>query len=148
MTASPGARAGDGVRLGVIALILVEGGIHLQQYEGILHQVPTINTLFVLNAVGAALLALGLSITGDRLAILLALGVAGMSVVALVSLAIARASVLFDYSEPTVRLAVTLSAFVELAAVLAAAAFVALRIRELRTAASAPKMDFSVPHRA
>ena len=49
---------------------------------------------------------------------LLARGVAGMSVAALASLASARAGVLFNSSEPTLRAAVPLAANVELAAVL------------------------------
>ena len=49
--------ASDGLRLLAVALLLVEGGIHLQQYEGPLNAVPTINTLFVLNAFGAAAIA-------------------------------------------------------------------------------------------
>lgn len=122
----------DLLRFLVIALLLVEGGIHLQQYEGTLHSVPTINTLFLLNAIGAALIALPLAVVRDRLAILLALSVAGMSVVALASLAIARASTLFNYSEPTLRGAVTFAALVELAAVIAAATFVVSRIAELK----------------
>ncbi len=62
---------------------------------------------------------------------LLARGVAVMSVAALASLASARAGVLFNSSEPTLRAAVPLAANVELAAVLAATILVALRIREL-----------------
>lgn len=131
MTARTQLRASDGLRFGLIALLLVEGGIHLQQYEGTLHAVPTISTLFVLNAIGAALLALPLAVVRARLAIFLALGVAGMSLVALVSLAITRKATLFAYSEPTLRVAVTVATIVELGAVLAAAAFVAVRIREL-----------------
>ena len=53
------------------------------------------------------------------------------SVVALVSLAIARESVLFSYSEPTLRFPVLFAALVELATVLAASRFVAVRAREL-----------------
>lgn len=130
MTADRRAGASDVVRFVTIALVLVEGGIHLQQYEGPLHQVPTINTLFLLNAISAAVLALALAVTRDRLAILLALGAAGMSVVALVSLAISRTSLLFDYSEPTLRFAVALAAIVEVTVVVVAAVFVALRIRQ------------------
>ena len=52
-----------------------------------------------------------------------------LSLGALVSLAISRAGTLFDYSEPTLRAAVGLAAFVELAAVLALAAFVLARRR-------------------
>lgn len=105
--------------------------MHLQQYESFLHSVPTINTLFLLNAVSAALTALTLAASRNSIAILLALGTIGMSVVALVSLAIARESVLFSYSEPTLRFPVLFAALVELATVLVASRFVAARIREL-----------------
>jgi hypothetical protein len=54
-----------------------------------------------------------------------------MTVVALVSLAIARESVLFNYSEPTLRFPVLFAALAELATVLVTSRFVALRIREL-----------------
>lgn len=64
-----------------------------------------------------------------------------MSAVALVSLAIARTSTLFNYSEPTLRFAVALATSVELAAVLAAATFVALRIRELAAAGATTKAE-------
>lgn len=51
---------------------------------------------------------------------------------ALVSLAISRAATLFDYSEPTLRTAVGLAAFVELAAALVLAVFILARRRESR----------------
>jgi len=121
----------DRLRFVAIGLLLCEGGVHLQQYESFLHSVPTINTLFLLNAVSAALIALALAASRDLTAIVLALGAIGMTVVALVSLAIARESVLFNYSEPTIRFPVVFAALVELATVLVASRFVAARIREL-----------------
>lgn len=51
---------------------------------------------------------------------------------ALVSLAISRAGTLFDYSEPTLRTAVGLAAFVELAAMLVLAVFILARRSESR----------------
>jgi hypothetical protein len=124
-------RHSDRLRFLAIGLLQCEGGVHLQQYESFLHSVPTINTLFLLNAVSAALTALTLAASRNSIAILLALGTIGMSVVALVSLAIARESVLFSYSEPTLRFPVLFAALVELATVLVASRFVAARIREL-----------------
>jgi len=123
-------RRSDRLRFLAIALLLCEGGVHLQQYESFLHLVPTINTLFLLNAVSAALLALALAASRDHVAILLALVAIGMTVVALVSLAIARESVLFNYSEPTLRFPVLFAALAELATVLVCSRFVAVRIRE------------------
>jgi hypothetical protein len=124
-------RKSDRLRFLAIGLLLCEGGIHLQQYESFLHLVPTINTLFLLNGVSAAVIALALAASRNQVAILLALGAIGMTVVALVSLAIARESVLFNYSEPTLRFPVLFAALVELATVLVASRFVAARVREL-----------------
>jgi hypothetical protein len=124
-------RRSDRARFLAISLLLCEGGIHLQQYESFLHAVPTINTLFLLNAVSAGIIALALAASRNQVAILLALATIGMTVVALVSLAIARESVLFSYSEPTLRFPVLFAALVELATVLAASRFVAVRAREL-----------------
>ena len=50
MTRRPAWTAADALRALAVALLLVEGAIHLQQYVGPLNAVPTINTLFVLNA--------------------------------------------------------------------------------------------------
>lgn len=123
----------DGLRLLAVALLLVEGAIHLQQYEGPLHAVPTINALFVLNALGAA--GIGLVLAGSRghVAVLGALAGLGLTLGALVSLAITRTGTLFSYSEPTLRAAVGIAAIVELAVVFALAAFVLVRRRERAT---------------
>jgi hypothetical protein len=124
-------RRSDRIRFLAIGLLLCEGGVHLQQYESFLHSVPTINTLFLLNAVSAAVIALALAACRNEIAILLAISAIGMTVTGLVSLAIARQSVLFNYSEPTLRFPVLFAALVELATVLVASRFVALRLREI-----------------
>lgn len=120
----------DTLRLLAVALLLAEGAIHLQQYEGPLNAVPTINALFVLNAVGAAVLALVLAGSRGQPSVLAALAGLGLTLGALVSLAISRAGTLFAYSEPTLRAAVGFAAGVELATVLALAAFVLSRRRQ------------------
>jgi hypothetical protein len=120
-----------GLRLLAVALLVVEGAIHLQQVEGPLKAVPTISTLFVLNAVGAAGIALVLAGSREWVAVLGAVAGLGLTLTALVSLAISRASTLFAYSEPTLRPAVTLAALIELAAVFALAGFVLARLRQL-----------------
>jgi hypothetical protein len=119
----------DGLRLVAVALLLFEGAIHLQQVEGPLSSVPTINTLFALNAVGAAGIALVLAGSRAGVAVLGALAGLALTLGALVSLAISRADTLFAYSEPTLRPAVTLAAAVELATVLALAGFMLARRR-------------------
>lgn len=126
----------DGLRYLAVGLLLVEAGIHLQQYVGPLHDVPTISTLFVLNAVGGAAIALVLAADRGLAGALAALAGIGMTLGALVSLAIARADTIFDYSEPTLRTAVTFAAIVELAAVLALCAFLVARTGDPRASAA------------
>jgi hypothetical protein len=132
----------DGLRLLAVALLLVEGAIHLQQYEGPLNAVPTISSLFVLNAIGAA--GIGLVLAGSRglASVLGALAGLGLTLGALVSLAITRTGTLFAYSEPTLRAAVGLAAIVELAVVFALAAFVLARRREGTTV----RVDWTATH--
>lgn len=125
-----------------VALLLVEGGIHLQQYEGPLNVVPTISTLFVLNAIGAAAIALVLAGSRGFVALLGALAGLGLTLVAMVSLAITRAGTLFAYSEPTLRPAVTLAAVTELAVVVALTAFMLARRRE---SSSSSRVDWTRP---
>jgi hypothetical protein len=131
----------DAPRLLAVALLLAEGGIHLQQYEGPLHAVPTINSLFVLNAVGAAGLALVLAGSRGVLAGLASLAGFGLTLGALVSLAITRTATLFDYSEPTLRAGVVFAALVELGVVLALASFMIARRRE--TTSTTPRVDWT-----
>lgn len=115
--------AADGLRLLAVALLLAEGAIHLQQYVGPLNAVPTINTLFVLNAVGAAAIALAVAGSRGLVAVLGSLAGLGLTLGALVSLAISRTGTLFDYAEPMLRASVVSAAAVELAVVLALAAY-------------------------
>lgn len=127
-------RPADAFRFLSVALILIVGGIHLQQYEGILNSVPTINALFVLNAIGAAVLALVMAADRDFLGIAAGFGAIGLCIGSLISLAISRTGTLFDYSEPTLRGAVEFATYVEVAAVVAIAGFIVLRLREPRSA--------------
>lgn len=132
--------ASDGLRLLAVALLLVEGAIHLQQYEGPLNAVPTINTLFVLNAIGAAAIALVLAGSRRSTAVLGSLAGIGLTLGALVSLAITRTATLFDYSEPTLRPAVTYAACVEVAVVLSLAAFL---FTGRRRSTADPRVDWT-----
>jgi hypothetical protein len=77
-----------GLRLLGVALLVAEGAIHLQQVQGPLKAVPTISTLFVLNAVGAAGIALVLAGSREWVAVLGAVAGLGLTLTALVSLAI------------------------------------------------------------
>ncbi len=95
-------------------LILAVGAIHLQQYLNFISDVPTIGDLFLLNAAGAGGIAVMLAARPRDLGVLLGIALAAG---ALVSIAIALASSLFDYSEPSLRFPIALAIVAELAAV-------------------------------
>ena len=104
------------------ALTLVVGVVHIQQYLDLIGDVPTIAELFVLNGIGAGIVVVLLM---TRLRLLGALGGIGLSIGALVSLAIARyvEEGLFDYIEPTFRAPVIVAVLAEVGAVVALSAY-------------------------
>jgi len=94
---------------GAIAVLTV-GAVHLQQYLGDYHAIPTIGPLFLLNAIGSGGVALGLLLPierwlGDRrgeIAVgLLALGGVTIGLGSLIALYITETSTLFGFSEGT-----------------------------------------------
>jgi hypothetical protein len=108
-------------RVGALA-ILVVGGVHLQQYLGPYQAIPTIGPLFLLNAIGAGVVALGLLLPverwiGERAVGLLALGGVAIAVGALVSLYIAETSTLFGFSEGSVDTPILIAIIAEAVAV-------------------------------
>lgn len=110
--------------LGALATIVV-GAVHLQQYADFIADVPTIGVLFLLNGLGAGVLAVMLV---TRHAVLGAVGAVALSGAALVSLAISMsAGGLFDYTEPAFRPAVVVSVAAEVAAILSLVAYLALQ---------------------
>ena len=112
-------------RVGVIA-ILVVGAVHLQQYLGDYQAIPTIGPLFLLNAIGSAVVALGLLLPLERWLVgrrgeiavgLLAAGGVAIALGALVSLYIAETSTLFGFSEGTLETVMWIAIVSEAAAV-------------------------------
>lgn len=100
--------------LGALATLVV-GAVHLQQYADGLSDVPTIGTLFLLNAAGAGVLAIVLA---TRRAGLGALGAIALSAGSLVAIAIAMTDGgLFAYTEPSFRTPVAISVAAEVAAI-------------------------------
>jgi hypothetical protein len=95
-------------RLGAITLLIV-GAVHLQQYIGDDYSVlPTIGPLFLLNAIGAGIVAIALlapieRMLGDRQADLaaglLSVAALGIAVGSLVALFIAESQPLFGFME-------------------------------------------------
>ena len=94
--------------LGTLAVLAV-GAVHLQQYFGLYSAIPTIGTLFVLNAAGATVIGLGLLAPVERLLGrrrgaatlgLLALAGIGLAATAFVFLTISERTPLFGFMEP------------------------------------------------
>jgi hypothetical protein len=80
--------------------------VHLQQYLGDYHSIPTIGPLFLLNAIGCAAVAVGLLMPierwlGERAVGLLALGGVAIGLGSLIGLYIAETGTLFGFSEGT-----------------------------------------------
>jgi hypothetical protein len=112
-------------RVGVLA-ILITGGVHLQQYLGDYHSIPTIGPLFLLNAIGSAVVAIGLLLPverwfagrrGEIAVALLALGGVAIALGALISLYVAETSTLFGFSEGTLETVMWIAIVAEAAAV-------------------------------
>ncbi len=106
------------------SLLLVVAGVHFQQYVVLLHSVPTIGVLFLLNAAGGAALVAAILGRDPRLRRLALLGGLGLVLGALISLIIAMNGGIFGYQEPTFRLPAIIAVIAELVAIpiLAAAA--------------------------
>ena len=94
--------------VGALAVLAV-GAVHLQQYEMLYSEIPTIGTLFILNFAGATVLGLGLLAPLERLlglrwggaaVALLALAAIGLAATAFAFLAIAEQTPLFGFMEP------------------------------------------------
>ena len=90
-------------RAGAVAILAV-GAVHLQQYLSEYHEVPTIGTLFLLNAISAAVVGAGLLLPierwlGERVVGLVALGAVAIAVGSLIALYIAETGTLFGFAE-------------------------------------------------
>lgn len=118
--------------LGALSLLGV-GVVHIEQYYVDSYSLlPTIGTLFVLNFVSAAVVALGLLAPLRRVAgrwadaahALLALGGIAIALGSLVALAISETSTLFGFSEIGYRLPIVLSIGFEGATVILLGLFV------------------------
>ena len=112
-------------RVGVLA-ILVTGAVHLQQYLGDYQSIPTIGPLFLLNAIGSGVVAVGLLLPverwfrergGEIVVGLLALGGVAIGLGALISLYIAETSTLFGFSEGTLETVMWIAIVAEATAV-------------------------------
>jgi hypothetical protein len=124
--------------LGAFATLVV-GAVHLQQYADFIADVPTIGVLFLLNGLGAGVLAIALA---TRRAPLGALGAIALSAGALVAVLISMTDGgLFDYTEPTFRTAVVIAMAAEAAAIVLLVAYLAARRKA--PAAAAGRVDWT-----
>jgi hypothetical protein len=108
--------------LGALALLGV-GAVHLQQYIGADYQaIPTIGTLFLLNAIGSGVVGIALllplerplgSRRADTAVGLLALAAVGIAVGSLIALFISEAGGLFGFTETGYRTAIVLAIVTE-----------------------------------
>jgi hypothetical protein len=110
--------------LGALATLVV-GAVHLQQYADFISDVPTIGALFLLNGLGAGVLAITLA---TRRAPLGALGAIALSAGALVAILVSMTDGgLFHYTEPAFRTAVVIAMAAEAAAIVLLLAYLAAR---------------------
>jgi hypothetical protein len=111
---------------GALAILAV-GAIHLQQYIGADYRaIPTIGTLFLLNAIASAIVGIGLLAPIKRAAPahrsdaaigLLALAAVGIAIGSLVALFISESSSLFGFTESGYRLAIVVAIVAEAATI-------------------------------
>ncbi len=110
-----------GTRRLAAVLILVVGAVHLQQYADFIRDVPTIGTLFALNAVGAGVIVAMLTV--PRMRVLAAIGGIGLCLGSLVSVALSfTSSGIFEYTEQSLRTPIAIAIAAEVAGVIALAA--------------------------
>lgn len=121
--------------LGAGALLAV-GAVHLQQYLGDHYSsIPTIGPLFLLNAIGSAVIAIGLLLPIERVLArradavvgFLALGAVIIAVTSLIMLFISESTSLFGFSESGYRAAIVIAILAEAATTLLLAPVAAIR---------------------
>jgi hypothetical protein len=110
------------IRRGGAVAILAVGAVHLQQYLTGYNVLPTIGTLFLLNAISAGVVGFGLLLPIERLFRervigLLALGAVAIALGSLIALFISETSVLFGFSEDGYDTAVVIAIAAEVATI-------------------------------
>jgi hypothetical protein len=132
--------------LGALAVVAT-GGAHIEQYAVDSYStVPTIGTLFLLNFIGAIVIAVGLiapirRVTGrytDVVRAVFAGGGIGLAVLSLAGLFVSEISGLFGFVEHGYRMAIVVAIAVEVAATVFLVAFLIANgtgLREIRTSA-------------
>jgi len=119
---------GLALRLAAVIAILIVGGVHLQQYFSFgIRSIPTVGVLFLLNAIGAATVAVMLMTPWRLTQVLGALGGLAISIGAIISLVIARTPPgFFNYIEPTWRTPVVIALVAEVISVVLLSGFLVM----------------------
>ncbi len=124
--------AAHGLRLlGAVALLAV-GYVHLKEYRGGYSGIPTIGTLFLLNAISAAVVAVALAAPVAQLRRadpLLTLSGVAISLGALVGLVVSEQTPLFGFMEVGYRTVIVQAIAAEAIATVALVGFLLLRRR-------------------
>jgi hypothetical protein len=119
--------------------------VHLQQYLGDYQSIPTIGPLFLLNAIGSFVIAVGLLIPierrlrpgrGELAVALLALGGVAIAIGSLIGLYIAETGTLFGFSEGTLETPMWIAIVAEVATV---ALLAPVAIASLASGSSEPR---------
>jgi hypothetical protein len=134
-------------RVGALALLAV-GAVHLQEYIGADYRsIPTIGTLFMLNAIGAAVVGLALLAPverlfrdrkGDLVLGLLALAAVAIAVGALISIFIAENGALFGFSETGYSTAIVVAIAAEAVTTVLLAPVAAIKLLGIGSSERAP----------
>jgi len=139
--------AAHGLRLlGAVALLAV-GYVHLKEYRGGYSGIPTIGTLFLLNAISAAVVAVALAAPvaqRRRADPLLALSGVAISLGALVGLVVSEQTPLFGFMEVGYRTVIVQAIAAEAIATVALVGFLLLRRRQ-RGAPGARRSGSALP---
>ncbi|HEY1508135.1 MAG TPA: hypothetical protein VGF93_03980 [Solirubrobacteraceae bacterium] len=130
--------------LGALSVLGV-GAVHLQQYATGYSTVPTIGTLFLLNAIGAGVVGFGLLVPWQRLlderrsnVAVATLSLAGLAIAvgSLIALFISESGTLFGFSEDGYRSVIVIAIAVEAAATVLLAPLAVISIRRAASARS------------
>lgn len=113
--------AANALRILGAAALLVSGAVHLQRYlGGGYSNIPTIGTLFLLNAISAGIVGLAILVRGHPLFVLSGIAIA---VGALVALLVSLSTPLFGFMETQTDLPVILALASEAGTILLLGAF-------------------------
>jgi multisubunit Na+/H+ antiporter MnhG subunit len=142
-------------RLGAIAILGV-GAVHLQQYLSGYRSIPTIGTLFLLNAFSSGIVGIGLLAPIERIrdhrgaeltSGLLAGAALAIAAGSLVALFVSENGTLFGFSETGYRIVIVLAIIAEALTILLLAPVAAVSLKRAASSRRAPRATRAVSSR-